>query len=126
MKLLLRRDQKSGMLGKVSFSLDIRAELSEDEKANIKKYKLGETVLYQRKQIEDKSSTIMGQLSMVAQHMMNLTIYGKDLADGKRIECKDIVEMLAAESQVKEACQTFSNILKAAATFGGEEVIDVS
>jgi hypothetical protein len=40
MKLLLRRDQKSGMLGmgKISFTLDVRAELSDDEKENIKKY----------------------------------------------------------------------------------------
>ncbi|MBK7491804.1 MAG: hypothetical protein IPI17_07265 [Nitrosomonas sp.] len=48
MKLLLRRDQKSGMLGKIIFTLAVRAELSNEEKTNIKKYKLGETILYER------------------------------------------------------------------------------
>lgn len=31
MKLLLRRDQRSGMLGKVVFCLDVRADLTDDD-----------------------------------------------------------------------------------------------
>jgi hypothetical protein len=33
--------------------------------------------------------------------------------------------MLAVEDQFKEAAQTFKSVLQAAATFGGEEVIEL-
>ena len=127
MKLLLRRDQKSGMLGmgKIVFMLAVRAEVTEEEKGNIKKYKLGETMLYERDKVVGGSGLI-GLASRVAFKMMNLTVSVNDLSDGKQIECKDIVEMLAVEEQIKEACHTFQAVLKAASTFGGEEVIQIS
>ena len=46
MKLLLRRDQRTSVLGRVVFTLDVRAEISNDEKSAIAKYKLGDTILY--------------------------------------------------------------------------------
>ena len=125
MKLLLRREQKSGMLGKVSFTLNVRAELSEEEKANIKKYKLGETMLYERDKMVDKGSGLLGVASRFAFKMLNISVSVDDLSGGKHIECKDIVEMLAVEDQIREAAQTFKNVLAAAATFGGEEVIEL-
>lgn len=54
MKLLIRRDQPSGLMGKVVFSLQVRADLSADEKACIAKCKLGETELYASHQMIDK------------------------------------------------------------------------
>lgn len=125
MKLLLRRDQKSGMLGvgKITFTLDVRAELSEEEKSHIKKYKLGETMLYERDKIVGGSG-LLGIASRLALKMLNLSISVNDLANGKQVECKDIVEMLAVEEQIKEACETFKAVLTAAAHFGGEEVIE--
>lgn len=125
MKLLLRRDQKSGMLGvgKITFVLGVRAELTEDEKANIKKYKLGETMLYERDKIVGGSG-LLGLASRLALKMLNLSVSVNDLANGKQVECKDIVEMLAVEEQIKEACETFKAVLTAAAQFGGEEVIE--
>ncbi|OIR03581.1 hypothetical protein GALL_144400 [mine drainage metagenome] len=127
MKLLLRRDQKSGMrgVGKVTFTLAVRAELSEEEKTNIKKYKLGETVLYERSTMTDRGSGLLGLASRVAFKMMNLSISVNDLASGKQVDCKDIMEMLAVEEQIKEAARTFKAVLTAAAQFGGEEVIEL-
>lgn len=127
MKLLLRRDQKSGMLGvgKVTFTLAVRAELTDAEKSNIKKYKLGDTMLYERMTMTDKGSGLLGVASRLAFKAMNLTVSIDDLSDGKKIDCKDIVEMLAVEDQIKEAAQTFKNVLEAAASFGGEEVIEL-
>jgi hypothetical protein len=126
MKLLLRRNQKSGMLGKVSFSLAVRAELSDEEKSNIKKYKLGETMLYERLKTIDPGSGLLGVASRMALKMINLTISVNDLEKGKEVECKDIVEMLAVEEQIKEAAQTFRAVLGAAQSFGGEEIIQLS
>lgn len=125
MKLLLRRDQKSGLIGKITFTLAVRAELSDIEKSNIKKYKLGDTMLYERMTLTDKGSGLLGVASRLAFKMMNISVSVNDLADGKKIDCKDIVEMLAVEDQIKEAAQTFKNVLEAAASFGGEEVIEL-
>ena len=125
MKLLLRRDQKAGMLGKVIFTLSVRAELTDEEKTNIKKYKLGDTMLYERSKITDPGSGLLGIASRMAFKMINLTVSVKDLEEGKQVECKDIVEMLAVEEQIKEAAQTFRSVLGAASTFGGEEIIEI-
>lgn len=125
MKLLLRRNQKSGLMGKVTFVLDVRAELTEDEKSNIAKYKLGSTMLYERNTLSDKGSGLIGVASRLAFKMMNLSISVDDLSKGKQVECKDIIEMLAALDQIKEACHTFQAVLQAAASFGGEEVVEI-
>lgn len=126
MKLLLRRDQRSGMLGKVVFSLQVRAQLAPEEIAAINKYKLGETELYSSHIMTDKGSGLFGLASRLAYKAIIITVAVKDLANGKTIECKDVVEMLAVEDQIKEAARTFAAVLAAAATFGGEEVVDLS
>lgn len=128
MKLLLRRDQKSaGLLSKkVVFTLAVRAELTPEEKANIAKYKLGETMLYERSTIVDPGSGLLGAASRLAMHMTNLTISVNDLETGKTVECQDIIEMLAVEEQIKQAAATFKNVLEAAARFGGEEVMQLA
>lgn len=126
MKLLLRRDQKSGLIGKVTFTLAVRAELTGEEEANIRKYKLGDTVLYERMTMTDKGSGLLGVASRLAFKMMNLSISVNDLSSGKKVDCKDIVEMLAVEDQIREAAHTFKSVLEAAATFGGEEVIEIA
>ena len=127
MKLLLRRDQKAGMLGigKIAFTLDVRSEITEAEKGNIKKYKLGDTMLYSKHKIVDPGRGILGWLWRFFFKLRTLTISVDDLTKGKQVECKDIVEMLAVEDQIKEACHTFQAVLKAAASFGGEEVIEI-
>lgn len=125
MKLLLRRDQKSGMLSsKITFTLTVRAELTETEKENIKKYKLGETVLYAEREIVGGSG-LLGVASRLAFKAINLTIQVDDLAKGKVIDAKDIVEMLAIEEHVKTAAANFKEVLDAAASFGGETVIEL-
>ncbi len=127
MKLLLRRDQRSGgMLGRVVFSLQVRADLTLEEKTNIAKYKLGDTELYASHQILDKGSGLLGLASRLAYKAMTISVSVKDLSGGKTIECKDVVEMLAVEDQIKEAARTFAQVLAAAATFGGEQVVDLS
>lgn len=126
MKLLLRRDQRHGVLGKVIFTLKVRAELAPEEKTAIDKYKLAETVLYEKNTMIDPGSGLIGLASRVAFKAMNMSLSVKDLAYGKKLECKDIVEMLAVEDQVREAAKTFAAVLNAARHFGGEEVIDLA
>lgn len=124
MKLLLRRQQKKGgFSGRMSFILGVRAELSALERENTSKYRLGDTVLYTRAHITDPGAGLLGLASRLAFKAMNISVSVDDLANGKNIECKDIVEMLAVEDQIKEAFRTFKAVLEAAATFGGEEIV---
>jgi hypothetical protein len=123
MKLLLRREQKSSFTGNISFILNVRADLSAEERDSITKYKLGRSVLYSRGEIADPGSGLLGLASRLAFKAMNISVSVDDLVGGKRVECKDIVEMLAVEDQLKDACRTFKAVLGAAATFGGEEVV---
>ena len=125
MKLLLRRDQRPGMLGKVVFALAVRADITAEEKANIAKYKLGESVLYEKDSLAHPGSGLLGFASRLAFKAMNISVSVNDLQNGKKIDCKDIVEMLAVEDQIKEAAKTFKLVLDAASHFGGEEVVDL-
>lgn len=126
MKLLLRRDQKKAMLGgSVTFTLDARAELTPEEAENVKRYKMGKTLLYQKEELADRGSGLLGMASRLAFKAMNITVTVDDLVSGKHLECKDIVEMRAVEEQIKDACGVFKDILETAAHFGGEEVVEV-
>lgn len=125
MKLLLRRDQRAGLLGKVIFTLDVRAQISPEERANIDKYKLGKELLYMRNKDVPQDEGWKGVGKLIMFHALNLTISVNDLVNGKKVECKDILEMLAVEEQIKEAALSFGRILEAAAHFGGEEIVHV-
>lgn len=123
MKLLLRRDQRTSLLGNVIFQLSVRAELTPDEQGNIDRYKLGKTLLYTRGEIIDPGRGLLGLASRLAFAAMNISITVDDLIGGKKIECKNIVEMLAVEDQIREAAATFKQVLDAAAQFGGVLVL---
>lgn len=125
MKLLLRRDQDTGTFGKVIFTLAVRAEISPEEQAYINKYKLGKELLYARNTNVPQDEGWKGVAKLLVFHAMNLTISVNDLVTGKTIECRDILEMLAAEQQIKDAAINFGRILEAAAHFGGEEVVPI-
>lgn len=125
MKIKLARDQKSSLMGNVTFTLDVRAELAPEEETAIKRYKLGKTLLYKNYELDGQGRGLLGMASKWAIRMMNIHITVDDLVHGKHIECKDIIEMRAAEEQIKEACETFKAILETARHFGGEELIEV-
>jgi len=125
MNLLLRRDQRKSLIGKVVFQLDVRAEISNDEMSSIQRYRLGDTVLYTKAELTDRGSGLLGLASRLAFKAMNISVSVNDLVNGKRVECKDIVEMLAVEDQIKEAAATFKAVLNAAVHFGGDEAIAI-
>jgi hypothetical protein len=125
MKLLLRRNERASALGRPIFMLDVRAELSDEERAWITKFRLGSVQLYAKKARPDIDASVGGIGLLLLHHAMNITVSVNDLVNGKRVECKDIMEMLAAEDQVKEAAKAFGAVLKAASQFGGEEVVAI-
>ena len=128
MKLLIRRDQRTGGLlgGKMIFVLHVRADIAQHEKDAIAQYKLSDCILYARDPVQlESEGGIGGVAKLWIKHMLNITVLVRDLVEGKTIECKDILEMLAAEEQVKTAAQNFVIMLRAAMGFGGEEVVEL-
>ena len=120
MELLLTRDQQSSMLGAIKFQLTARAKLSPDEASAVKKYKMGETILYEKTTDKPDPSSFMS----LARHRFTVPrIQVRDLVDGKTIETKDILEILDAEEQLTDAAKAFHKILRAASTFGGETAL---
>ena len=64
MEMLLRRDQRSGLVGGVTFILEVRARLTPQEQQSIAKYKLGKTVLYTKAELVDRGSGLLGLASV--------------------------------------------------------------
>src|SRR5579863_1211754 len=117
MKLLVRRNQRPGLLGKIIFTLEVRADLTSEEREAISRYKLGDSVLYEKNTMIDPGSGLLGLASRLAFKALNISVSVRDLANGKKLDCKDIVEMLAVEDQIKEAGKTFNAVLNAALHF---------
>jgi hypothetical protein len=109
MKVLIRRDQEtSGLLrSTIVFAMNVRVEVSDEEEQAISRYRLDDTVLY--------SNPERGLETVTVGHLMS----------GRKFVCRDIVEMLGMEEDIKQAAANFKAILHAATQFGGEEVLEV-
>ncbi len=135
MKLKLRRNQQSGITGKVSFKLFFIVDLDADEAAALQKYKFGKHVVYETPKGAAASEALKmasslggigrGLASHIAAKAFDHILTVNDMLNGKEIVCKDIDEMIAAEEQIKDACQTLSRILYMCQHFEGEEIIDI-
>ena len=137
MQLKLKRSQRQGgvMGGKLLFCLDARVELTAQEAGDVKKYKLGSMCIYNseasKKHIEKgavsmATGNVLGSAKALASFAMaalNLNIRIDGLVSGTHVECKDMDELLGAESAILEACQNLKAYLDTAATFDGQEVV---
>jgi len=128
MELLLSRSQKTGFtgLGAITFVLNLRSQLTAEEAEYVRTYKLGKDIMYEKASVMDK----LPRLGPVQQLVSIFTAKAKghiftvnDLVKGRTVECRDIIEMIEAEAQIKEAAQNFYNVLQTCHQFGGEEVI---
>jgi len=61
------------------FALEVRANLSPEERDAIDKYKLGDSVLYEKNTVADPGSGLLGLASRVAFKAMNMSVSVKDL-----------------------------------------------
>lgn len=150
MQLKLSRSQRSGGMlgGKIFFSLTARAELSPDEQALVAKYKLGTIVVYDseaRKKHSEGAYAHFGEataatgydgaaarktlwsnargLASMAMAALTLRVTVDSLVEGQFIECKDMGELLGAESAIVEACKNLKAFLDTATTFDGREEV---
>ena len=140
MQLKLQRSQRVGgaLANTVIFCLDARAAYSDQEAANISKYKIGGEVIYsseaakrhaanmsahldrtQSGSVKDRSMGLARGLASLAMANMSLNITIASLGRGQHVECKNLTELLEAEETIMEACRKVKLYLEAAATFNG-------
>ena len=127
-RVKIRRSQASSFVGKVTFSVNFIAELSPEAREAVRRYKFGKTVLYQKDPKLDISANIFRYLwrllwLMLTRKRWQITI--SDLVNGRTIECKDILEVLDVEERIMGAAKMFASVLRAAAWFGGEEIVQL-
>ena len=140
MLLKIKRSQKSSMLGKAVFGLAFRADVSQEERALIDKYKLGATIVYCSEAFQKNAAMastmgqgatlkeqgvglLVGMKSLASAMLFNLRVTVDDLIHGKRVEMKDLQELLSAEEQIVQACNNLKAYLTAAQGFDGREVV---
>ncbi len=127
MQLKLKRSQRSGgiMGGKVIFGLDARADCRPEEQGLVKKYALGKIVVYDsearkkrnevrlwpfrrcREHAKVYGASSAGRslwknargLASAAMMALSLRVTVDSLMSGQHIECKDLDELLGAESR---------------------------
>lgn len=134
MQLKIKRSQKDGMIGGVTFMLDARLAFTPKEQDDVKRYKLGGLVIYNsessKKSIAAGDSHIdgstLGYIKSIgsfalAALKLNITVNG--LEKGQHIECKTLDEVMGAEQALVEACQNAKAYLTIAATFDGREAV---
>lgn len=137
MELRMKRSQRStGLMGgKVKFALQAQLLINEEERALIKKYKLGDTIVYASSNTYKHADAAVagveaGHLWGMAQGAVRLGLAKlsfqvtiDSLTRGQTIELNELPELLAAEEGIVEACQTTKAFLEAASTFDGQEVV---
>lgn len=118
MKLTIRRNQADvkGFFGGhkgVNFSLYGKCDITDEEKALIAKYKVGEYTLAHYK-IQPKGSEVI-----------DFRISIDSIISGKTVETDDINTLLELEESMKDGCRNMKKLLAVMATFGGEEVFEI-
>jgi hypothetical protein len=125
MKLLLRRSHRAGLFHKLIYILDVRVQLSDEEREVMVNHALARTRLYERVELMERGRGLFGFLYRAVFGARNLTIRVAELIDGKRIELPDIAEILSVEDQMTGSVRTFNQLLQAAAHYDSDEVVNL-
>ena len=123
MDLLLHRRRRRGLFHKVVYMLDARLRVTDAERATIARQGLAALLLYRRADLVDAGRGFLGLLYRLRFDASNLTVTTGDLMQGWRIETANLSDVLAVEDAIRGAVTTFSQLVAAAATFDGDEVL---
>jgi hypothetical protein len=131
MQLLIRRNQKTGLLGGAKYTLYVRAQLTEEEHQLVKKNNLaGELLVYYDKDAD--KATLMGAMKAagglaggLVRKMRDTALTVAKLIEGTEFKCDNVGELLGVEGEVRQATLMLKNYLDIAGKFGGEEVLDM-
>lgn len=155
MKLLLKREQTTGKVGRVNFKLWAKIEIDDDETALIKRYKFDEALLMgENDPALLRKSGIYGVLiAIVAAFFFNLIfplsyaylfgiaaggvfaywyfnekreeIFVRDLLHGRNFKCVSIIDLTKKEAMVSEITAIFRQVMESAKHWGGTQTEDI-
>lgn len=127
-QLKIRRTQSKSVGGSVGFSIHVVAELSPAALDAVKRYRLGDAILYQKQlalQITFNFVFMLWRLFILWLTRKKWRVTVNDLVQGRTLTAKNVIDMLEIEADLRKAADTFANVLRAAAWFGGEEIIEL-
>ena len=127
-RLKIRRSQAKGFVGGVAFNVHFIAELSPDAQRAVEHYRFGNAILYQKPlELKITFNILVALWRMfwlsITRSRWQITV--NDLMKGRTVKCKDILEVLEVEKDIRSAAEVFAEILRAASWFGGEEVVEL-
>jgi len=130
-------------MGKSTFMLDARVDLSPEAQSLVAKYQLGSIVVYDSQARRKHAETAYGHFDQAvaasyqsagrsvlknlqgiassAMMALSLRVTVNHLVSGQHIACKDLNELLGAEAAIVEACKNLKGYLETALTFDGRE-----
>ena len=134
MQLKIKKSQRSSMMGKTLFQIEVRADMTPQERELIKKYGLSKEVLYTSEDAKKHTamavlgdtSTVRGSLGVIKSSIrsaLSLTVTVADLENGKTIEAKSLNEVISAENDLLQAAKNLTAYLSTATEFDGREVV---
>jgi len=131
MQLLIKRgQQQTGLISsKISFTMTIRAQYTDEERALINKHSLGGSIIYDSTATQGyldragSSQSALRTAGFLALAKMGLSVSIASLQKGHQIQCPDLAELLECENAIVEACKNVKNFLAAAETFDGREIV---
>jgi hypothetical protein len=127
-RLKIRRSQAKGFVRGVAFNVHFIAELSPDAQRAVEHYRFGKVVLYHKPLELKLSFNVFLALwrafwLWVTRSRWQITV--NDLTRGRTVKCRNILEVLEVEKDIRVAAELFENILRTASWFGGEEVVEL-
>lgn len=114
MKLFILRNQKKGVFRGIKYTFLARVELTPDEAALIKDYKANKEILLNKKKIVIPNTG----------KKISFKVTIGNLIDGYNNKYHDMAEVLEAEKNIKDACETFSKYIEIIKSLGNEETLD--
>lgn len=155
MKLLLKREQTTGRVGRVNFKLWAKIEIDDDERALMNRYKFDQALLMGE---DDPSllrkSGFYGLLIAAVAYVilntifpMNLAllfglaagggftywyynekrdqVFVRDLLHGRHFKCPGIIDLTKKEAEVSEITAIFRQVMESARHWGGTQTEDI-
>jgi hypothetical protein len=154
MKLLFKRNQTPGQVGKVKFQLWGKVELDEDESEIVKRYKFDNAILIEAVQPTLIRNAVliaigvwvvlatvlapgMGTMGFVLGvlggagagyfyfHQKRETIFVKDLIHGRYFTCDSIIELARKEAWLGVVTSFLRQVMESAKHWDGTETLDI-
>lgn len=121
MQVQLTRGKKTGMMGGASYTLQVRAVLTDEEKETVNKNGLSsELLVYHEKTAPAESLT-----GAILKNMRDTKLTVSSFVNGTTFTRKNVAELVGIEEEVRQAALNLRSYIELANNFGGTEVIDV-